>query len=160
MNYSFFTNYFDIHKSIPIQGDLEYKVGKRIRSRIDYEGEICIFCIYLLEFYGDKINIKQYQYYYKKKFNKNIKLMYFIGFMENIDSDSIYLYEYENQDLLSRISRQNIKQISKRMTIEEFKIIFEKNSMNYINFFPDIFEDSGRKFALENNLIKRQNSYL
>jgi len=78
MNYSFFTNYFDIHKSIPIQGDLEYKVGKRIRSRIDYEGEICIFCIYLLEFYGDKINIKQYQYYYKKKFNKNIKLMYFI----------------------------------------------------------------------------------
>jgi len=160
MNYSFFTNYFDIHKSIPIQGDPEYKVGKRIRNRIDYENEIGIFCIYLLEFYRDNINIKQFQYYYKRKFNKNIKLRYFLGFMENIGDDSIYLYEYKNQDFLSSITRQNIHEISKKITIKEFKQKFEKNSMNYINFFPDIFEDSGRKFALENNLIKRQNSYL
>lgn len=45
------------------------------------------------------------------------------------------------------------------MTIEEFKQKFDKNSMNYINFFPDIFEDAGRKFASENNLIKSDNSY-
>jgi predicted nucleic acid-binding protein len=159
MNYSFFKKYFDIHKSIPIKGDPEYKVGKHIRNRIDYENEIGIFCIYLLEFYRDNINIKQYQYYYKRKFNKNIKLRYFIGFMERIEDDSIYLYEYENQDFLSNISRQNIKEISKKLTIEEFKQKFDKNSMNYINFFPDIFEDAGRKFTSENNLIKSENSY-
>ena len=160
MNYGFFTNYFDIHKSIPIQSDPEYKVGKRIRSRIDYEGDIGIFCIYLLELYGDsEINIKQYKYYYKRKFNKNIKLRYFIGFMERIEDDNIYLYEYENPDILSSISRQNIKKMCKIMSIEEFKQKFEKNSMNYINFFPNIFEDIGRKFASENNLVKSENSY-
>ena len=160
MNYGFFTNYFDIHKSIPIQSDPEYKVGKRIRSRIDYEGDIGIFCIYLLELYGDsEINIKQYKYYYKRKFNKNIKLRYFIGFMERIEDDNIYLYEYENPDILSSISRQNIKKMCKIMSIEEFKQKFEKNSMNYIKFFPNIFEDIGRKFASENNLVKSENSY-
>jgi hypothetical protein len=159
MNYSFFTNYFDIHKSIPIQDDPEYKVGKRIRNRIDYDNEIGIFCIYLLELFGDNIDIKQYLYYYKRKFNKNIKLRYFIGFMEHIGDDSIYLYEYENQDFLSSISRKNIKEISKKLTIEEFRIYSEKNSMNYINFFPDIFVDVGRKFASENNLVKSENSY-
>ena len=112
---------------------------------------------YLLEFC--KNNLKQFQYYYKRKFNKNIKLRYFIGFMENIESDSIYLYEYENQDILSSISHQNIKEISIMITIEEFKQKFKKNSMNYINFFPDIFEDAGRNFASENNLIKSENSY-
>jgi hypothetical protein len=155
MNYSFFKNYFDIHKSIPIQADPEYKVGKRIRNRIDFENEIGIFCIYLLEFF--KNNIKQYQYYYKRKFDKNIKLRYFIGFMEHIADDSIYLYEYES--LMPSISLKKIQEISKKMTIEEFKQKFEKNSMNYINFFPDIFEDAGRKFASENNLIKSDNSY-
>ena len=79
--------------------------------------------------------------------------------MKNIEDDSIYLYEYENQDFLSRISHQTIKQISIMITIKEFKQKFEKNSMNYINFFPDIFEDAGRKFASENNLIKSENSY-
>jgi hypothetical protein len=79
--------------------------------------------------------------------------------MERIEDDSIYLYEYENQDFLSSITRQNIKEISKKLTIEEFKQKCEKNSMNYINFFPDIFEDAGRKFTSENNLIKSENSY-
>ena len=104
-------------------------------------------------------NLKQFQYYYKRKFNKNIKLRYFIGFMENIEDNIIYLYEYENQDFLSRISHQTIKEISRLMTIKEFNAEFEKNSMNYINFFPDIFEDAGRKFASENNLVKSENSY-
>jgi hypothetical protein len=45
------------------------------------------------------------------------------------------------------------------MTIKEFKQKFEKNSINYINFFPDIFEDAGRKFTSENNLVKSENSY-
>ena len=159
MNYGFFKKYFDIHKTISIQEDPEYQVGKRIRSRIDYEGEIGIFCIYLLEFFEENINIKQYQYYYKLKFNKNIKLRYFIGFMENINDDSIYFHEYENQDSLSSISQKNIQEISKKMTIEEFKKKFENNSMNYINFFPDIFVDAGRKFTSENNLVKSKNSY-
>jgi len=161
MNYSFFTNYFDIHKSISIQDDPEYKVGKRIRNQIDYENEIGIFCIYLLEFYRDNIKkkIKQYQYYYKRKFNKNIKIKYFIGFMERIEDENVYLYEYENQDSLSGISWQNIRQMCKNMSIEEFRIYSGKNSLNYINFFPNIFEDVGRKFASENNLIKSENSY-
>jgi len=159
MNYGFFTNYFDIHKKISIEKDPEYQVGKRIRSQIDYESEIGIFCVYLLELYGENINIKQYQYYYKKKFDKNIKLKYFIGFIETIRDDNIYLYEYENQDFLSKITRQNIHEISKKITIEEFKQKFDKNSMNYINFFPDIFADAGRKFSSENNLIKSENSY-
>ena len=60
---------------------------------------------------------------------------------------------------MSSISQKNIPEISKKITIEEFKQKFEKNSMNYINFFPDIFEDAGRKFASENNLIKSENSY-
>jgi hypothetical protein len=85
--------------------------------------------------------------------------------MEHIEDDNIYLYEYENQDDLSSISRQNIQEISKKLTIEEFKQKFEKNSMNYINFFPDIFEDVGRKFASENKLHRpkkkmRQNKWL
>jgi hypothetical protein len=159
MNYGFFTNYFDIHKTISIHKDPEYQVGKRIRNKIDYEGEIGIFCIYLLDLFGENINIKQYQYYYKRKFNKNIRLKYFLGFMENIGDDNIYLYEYENQDFLSSITRQNIHEISKKMTIVEFNIEFENNSMNYINFFPDIFVDAGRKFSGENNLIKSDNSY-
>jgi hypothetical protein len=49
--------------------------------------------------------------------------------------------------------------MSKLMSIDEFKLYTEKNSMNYINFFPDIFEDAGRKFTRENNLIKSENSY-
>lgn len=161
MNYGFFKNYFDIHKTISIHKDPEYQVGKRIRSRIDYEGEIGIFCIHLLEFFGENINIKQYQYYYKRKFNKNIKLRYFIGFIEKIGDSIIYLYEYENENesLISNISRQNIIKISKKMTIEEFNTEFEKNSMNYINFFPDIFVDAGRKFTSKNNLIKSGNNY-
>jgi hypothetical protein len=159
MNYGFFTNYFDIHKTISIHKDPEYQVGKRIRNKIDYEGEIGIFCIYLLDLFGENINIKQYQYYYKRKFNKNIRLKYFLGFMENIGDDNIYLYEYENQDFLSSITRQNIHEISKKMTIGEFNMEFENNSMNYINFFPDIFVDAGRKFSGENNLIKSDNSY-
>lgn len=160
MNYGFFINYFDIHKTIPIQADPEYKVGKRIRSRLDYEKEIGIFCIYLLELYGDtELNMKEYQYYYKRKFNKNIKLRYFIGFMERIEDDNIYLYKYENQDSLSGISWQNIRQMCKNMSIEEFRIYSGENSLNYINFFPNIFEDVGRKFASENNLIKSENSY-
>jgi hypothetical protein len=159
MNYGFFINYFDIHKTISIEKDPEYQVGKRIRSQIDYKSEIGIFCVYLLELFGENINIKQYQYYYKRKFDKNIKLKYFIGFIENIGDDFIYLYEYENQDLISGITRQNIHEISKKMTIEEFNVEFEKNSMNYINFFPDIFVDAGRKFTRENNLIKSGNSY-
>ena len=160
MNYSFFKNYFDIHKSIPIQSDPEYKVGKRIRSRLDYEKEIGIFCIYLLELYGDsELNMKEYQYYYKRKFNKNIKLRYFIGFMERIEEDNIYLYEYEDQDSLFGISRKNIRQMCKIMSIEEFRIYTGGNSLNYINFFPNIFEDVGRKFASENNLVKSENSY-
>jgi hypothetical protein len=157
MNYSFFKNYFDIHKTISIQGDPEYQVGKRIRTEINYEGKIGIFCIYLLQFC---INcIKQYQYYYRRKFNKNIKLRYFIGFIDNIKGDNIYLYEYENEDILNSHSVQSIKNMSKVMSIEEFKLYAEKNSMNYINFFPDIFEDAGRKFTRENNLIKSENSY-
>jgi hypothetical protein len=159
MNYEFFTNYFDIHKTISIEKDPEYQVGKCIRNEIDYDNEIGIFCVFLLEFYGDNINIKQYQYYYKRKFNKNIRLRYFIGFIENIGDDFIFLYEYKNQDFLSRITRQNIKEISKQMTIEEFKIYSGKNSINYINFFPNIFEDAGRKFSNENNLVKFENSY-
>jgi hypothetical protein len=157
MNYSFFKNYFDIHKTISIQGDPEYKVGKRIRTEINYEGEIGIFCVYLLQFC--KNCIKQYQYYYRRKFNKNIKLRYFIGFMDSIEGDNIYLYEYENEDILNNHSVQSIKNMSKLMSIEEFKLYAEKNSMNYINFFPDIFEDAGRKFTRENNLIKSENSY-
>ena len=160
MNYGFFKNYFDIHKTIPIQSDPEYKVGKRIRSRLEFENDIGIFCIYLLEFYRDDINIKEYQYYYKRKFNNNIKFIYFIGFMENIEDDNIYIYEYENPNILSDISRQNIKKMCKLMTISSFKNQFNKNSLNYINFFPNIFEDAGRKFALENNLVKGENSYL
>jgi hypothetical protein len=60
---------------------------------------------------------------------------------------------------MPNISLKNIQEISIMMTIEEFKQKFDKNSMNYINFFPDIFEDAGRKFASENNLIKSDNSY-
>ena len=45
------------------------------------------------------------------------------------------------------------------MTIEEFNEEFENNSINYINFFPDIFVDAGRKFSGENNLVKSENSY-
>ena len=45
------------------------------------------------------------------------------------------------------------------MTIEEFNEEFENNSINYINFFPDIFVDAGRKFSCENNLVKSENSY-
>ena len=86
-------------------------------------------------------------------------MRYFIGFIENIGDDFIFLYEYKNQDFLSRITRQNIKEISKQMTIEEFKIYSGKNSINYINFFPNIFEDAGRKFSNENNLVKFENSY-
>lgn len=159
MNYSFFKNYFDIHKSIPIQADPEYKVGKQIRSRNNYESEIGIFCFYLLEYCGDKINIKQYQYYYKKKFNKNIKLRYFIGFIEKINDDKIYLFEYQNQGLISNITRENLKEITNQITIEEFKKKFDKNSINYINFYPDIFIDAGRKFTSDNNLVKSENSY-
>jgi len=105
------------------------------------------------------LNIKQYKYYYKRKFNEKIKLRYFIGFMDNIEDENIYLYEYENQDLVSMITRQNIKEISIQMTIEEFKIYTGKNSINYINFFPDIFVDAGRNFSRENNLVKSENSY-
>lgn len=161
MNYGFFTNYFDIHKTIPIQADPEYKVGKRIRSRLEYENDIGIFCIYLLELYGNtELYIKEYQYYYKRKFNKNIKLSYFIGFMENIADDNVYLYQYDNPDILSGISQKNIRQMCKIMPIESLKIKFNENSLNYINFVPNIFEDSGRKFASENNLIKSENSYI
>jgi len=159
MNYEFFKNYFDIHKTISINKDPEYQVGRRIRSQIYYQNVVGIFCIFLMELYGDNINIKQYQYYYKRKFNKKIKLKYFLGFMETIEDNSIYLYEYEDESLIPNISRQNIKEISKRMTIGEFNAEFDKNSMNFINFFPDIFVDAGRKFCSENNLIKSDNSY-
>lgn len=159
MNYNFFKNYFDIHKSISIKDNPEYKIGKRIRSRINYDNDICIFCIYILDLYDDNINIKQYQYYYKRKFDKNIKLRYFIGFIEKIGDNFIYLFEYENQEILSIITRQNIKEISKKITIEEFKKNFDKNSINYINFFPNIFEDIGVKFIKQNGLEKFENSY-
>lgn len=159
MNYSFFKNYFDIHKSICYKKNPEYNIGKRIRNKIDYEGELGIFCIYLLEFYEDNINIKQYQYYYKRKFNKNIKLRYFIGFIEKIGDDNIYLFEYEDEGILSIIDRKNIKEISKKIMIEEFKKEFNENSINYINFFPNIFEDVGRKFIKQNGLEKFENSY-
>ena len=156
MNYGFFTNYFDIHKTISIEADPEYKVGKRIRSRIDYENNIGIFCIYLLEFYkNSEVNIKEYQYYYKKKYNNTIKFNFYIGFMDNIKDNKIYLYEYENTNILCK----NIQKNSKIISIEEFKNQFNQNSLNYINFFPNIFEDAGRKFANENNLIKSANSY-
>jgi hypothetical protein len=112
-----------------------------------------------LEFYGNNINIKQYQYYYKRKFDKNIKLKYFIGFIEKIGDENLYLYEYKDENLLNNFSKENIKEICKKITIEEFKKIFDKNSMNYINFFPDIFVDAGRKFTNENNLVKFENSY-
>ena len=62
MNLRFFTNYFDIHKTISIEKEPEYQVGKRIRSRNEYKSEIGIFCVYLLELFGENINIKQYQY--------------------------------------------------------------------------------------------------
>lgn len=159
MNFGFFTNYFDIHKTISIGKDPEYQVGKRIRSQINYENEIGIICVFLLDLFGENINIKQYQYYYKKKFDKNIKLKYFLGFMENIGDNNIYLYEYEDESLIPNISQQNIKEISRLMTIKEFNAEFENNSMNYINFFPDIFVDAGRKFSSENNLIKSENTY-
>jgi hypothetical protein len=159
MNYNFFKNYFDIHKSISIKDNPEYKIGKRIRSRINYDNDICIFCIYILDLYDDNINIKQYQYYYKRKFDKNIKLRYFIGFIEKIGDNNIYLYEYEDENLLNNFSRDNIKEISKKITIEEFKIFFDKNSINYINFFPNIFEDIGVKFIKQNGLEKFENSY-
>jgi len=162
MNYGFFTNYFDIHKTISIEKDPEYQVGKGIRSRNDFQSFIGIICIFLLDLFGENINIKQYQYYYKRKFDKNIKLKYFLGFMETIGDNNIYLYEYKDESLIQNIqniSRENIKKISNRMTIEEFNKEFDKNSMNYINFFPDIFVDIGRKFCSENSLIKSGNSY-
>jgi len=159
MNYGFFTNYFDIHKTISIEKDPEYQVGKGIRKRNDYQSFIGIICIFLMELFEENINIKQYQYYYKRKFDKNIKLKYFLGFMEKIEDNAVYLYEYEDESLIPNISRQNIKKISKRITIEQFNEEFDKNSMNYINFFPDIFVDAGRKFSSENSLIKSGNSY-
>jgi hypothetical protein len=159
MNYGFFTNYFDIHKSISIKKNPEYTIGKQIRSQTHYESEIGIFCIYLLEFFGNNINIKQYQYYYKRKFGKNIKLRYFIGFIERIEDNNIYLYEYENEGLIPKISRENIKEISKKMSIEEFKEKFDKNSINYINFFPNILEDIGVQFIKKHGLEKSENSY-
>ena len=75
--------------------------------------------------------------------------------MDNIKDNKIYLYEYENTNILCK----NIQKNSKIISIEEFKNQFNQNSLNYINFFPNIFEDAGRKFANENNLIKSANSY-
>jgi hypothetical protein len=80
--------------------------------------------------------------------------------MENIADDNVYLYQYDNPDILSGISQKNIRQMCKIMPIESLKIKFNENSLNYINFVPNIFEDSGRKFASENNLIKSENSYI
>ena len=60
---------------------------------------------------------------------------------------------------MPNISLKNIQEISIMMTIEEFKQKFDKNSMNYINFFPDLLEDIGVKFIRENGLVKFENSY-
>jgi len=71
----------------PINEQAKNKIGNNILSITKFKsnnkdvnklGEQAYYEYFKIVDLLDKINIKQYQYYYKKKFNKNIKLMYFI----------------------------------------------------------------------------------
>lgn len=159
MSSIFFKQYFDIHKRININKDPEKQVRNNIHYCCVHNGNINVYLIYLIEFLDKLENIyDEYLRYYRSRLNalrfKNGRLRFYVGYMEKIGENEIYCYEYKEKIEINNFEK--LRSLCCKKRIENMK----NSSINYFNFVPNIFEDIGRQFNGENNLIKNNNTYL
>ena len=162
MSKNFFLNYFDISKKLDDNKDPEYKVGKYLRfNEIEYDKNIYIICIYIIDLIDNNEHIIDMNpsccWYYKNKFKQtkfsnNRGIKYILGILNSIDSDIIYYKKNDNYNNL-KIDLNDYLNIEK-INLENFNLILENSMINYINIVPHIFQDIGRNFNSEHNIIK------
>lgn len=164
MSSIFFKEYFDIHRRININKDPEKQVRNNIHYCSVHNGDINVYLIYLIEFLNKIENIyDEYLRYYKSrlnalKFKNGGELRFYVGYMEKFGDNEIYYYEYKQKMEINNFNK--LRSLCCKKRIEEIKSGSRDSSINYFNFVPNIFEDIGRKFNRENNLVKNNNTYL
>jgi len=83
------------------------------------------------------------------KFKEGKNIQFILGLIENENSNLIY---YKISHDASKLKINDINNL-KYKTIEEFKLVINDSSLNYINIVPHVFKDIGRQFNIENNII-------
>ena len=169
MSASYFKNMFDIHdKGINPTKDPEFQVRKwaggidrgicRDLTHPD-NGIIYVVCIYILSHFNGEITMNECSpWHYKNKLGLSIKnptgIIFVSGIMDSVDSDKIYYNIFSHHSFISPKSIVETKRSAPCCSIDEFKNLFQNQSITHINIVPHVLEDKGRTFNAENNLKK------
>lgn len=157
MNSLFFSNFFNNYTTTK---DPEYAIYKiiRLNEKIPvYENNIYVSLLCLKDHVNYPISLFYASpWWYKRKYINTIKMnpgktiRYIIGI---VDNDKIYYKESANSNELYINSNDEVKKLNV-LTFNDYKHYIEKNSsISYISVFPHIFEDIGRTFNANNNLV-------
>ena len=162
MNSLFFKTFFDLSKKYKDNFDPELKINRNIRFNRTipvYKKDIYIICLHILDKtkFPYTMNESCYWHYKKKynpitKFDNNKGIKFILGFIENESSNTIY-YKLSNNASELEIKNKEELNTYQEKTIDEFKIVMNGTSCNYITIVPHVFKDIGRKFNAENNII-------
>jgi hypothetical protein len=162
MNSLFFKTFFDLSKKYKDGFDPELKISRNIRfnrSVSVYNNDFYIICIHILDKTEYPYNMdKSCYWHYKRKYNNIIKfkegksIKFILGFINNENSNSI---KYKIASTVSELKIKNKEELNiyQEKTIDNFKLVIDGTSCNYITVVPHIFEDIGRQFNAENNII-------
>tara|TARA_B100001063_G_scaffold138607_1_gene129481 strand:+ start:10241 stop:11209 length:969 start_codon:yes stop_codon:yes gene_type:complete len=162
MNSLFFKTFFDLSKKYKDNFDPELKISRNIRFNRTipiYNNDFYIVCIYILNKTTYPYNMdKSCYWHYKRKYNNIIKfkegksIKFILGFINNETSNKI---KYKISSVVSelKINKEEDLNIYQEKTIDEFKMVMDSTSCNYITIVPDIFKDIGRNFNKENDII-------
>ena len=74
--------------------------------------------------------------------------------MDSVDSDKIYYNTFAHVSFICPKSIAETKRSAPCCSMDEFKNLFQNQSITHINIVPHILEDKGRIFNTENNLKK------
>lgn len=168
MNGYYFMNYFNVvnlniinHRRDPERQVSHYITAKNhcfsdkeqpiIRQLTNnYDKKINIILIYFDANFS-KVNGDFYKGYYQDNYNKEIEFNYYIILINNYNLQEISYIKADNNNFtnLNNYKKTNFEQIKKDI---------DDKSITYFIIKPFIFEDCGRDFAKEHNLIKWVNT--
>jgi hypothetical protein len=116
----------------------------------DYDKKINIVLIYLDTAFG-KVNGDFFKGYYDDNFNKEIEFTYHIILINKYNLHEVLYVKSENSNFTNL---NNYKKVS----FIDVKNIIDSKSITYFIIKPFTFEDCGRDFAKNHNLIKWVNT--
>ncbi len=170
MNGAFFINYYNIEQMcfmndtcdperqvvryLSAKSSIYFDENKSIVRKLNNDNEkiIHLVLIYFDKSYN-KINLDFGYTFYKDKFNESIQLISHILKITNYDYDSIEYVSCHQDTIINLSDKNNYSKI----TINEFKNMISSSSIVYYTIKPYTFEDIGRDYAKEHNLIKAWN---